>query len=76
MVIGLSGVQFAIGQVNKKIVRPSNGSPICLITSIITDRIGRNEVFLPIINHNYYNFFLDFSPLENKKYKKFREFSC
>ena len=24
----------------------------CLITSMITDRIGRNEVLLPI-NHNY-----------------------
>ena len=28
------------------------GSPICLITSIITDRIGRLEVLLPI-NHSY-----------------------
>ena len=27
------------------------GSPICLITSMITDRIGRHEVLLPI-NHN------------------------
>ena len=29
----------------------NNGSPICLITSMITDRIGRHEVLLPI-NHN------------------------
>ena len=28
------------------------GGPICLITSIITDRIGRLEVLLPI-NHSY-----------------------
>ena len=29
-----------------------SGSPICLITSMITDRIGRHEVLLPI-NHNF-----------------------
>ena len=28
-------------------------SPICLITSLITGRIGRHEVLLLIINHNY-----------------------
>ena len=28
------------------------GRPICLITSMITDRIGLNEVLLQI-NHNY-----------------------
>ena len=28
------------------------GSPICLITNIITDRIGRLKVLLPI-NHSY-----------------------
>ena len=27
-------------------------SPICLITSMITDRIGRHEVLL-LINHNF-----------------------
>ena len=32
--------------------RPRSGSPICLITSMITDRIGRHEVLLPI-NHVY-----------------------
>ena len=31
-----------------KIGRPRSGSPICLITSMITDRIGRHEVLLPI----------------------------
>ena len=30
--------------------RPHSGSPICLITSMITDRVGRHEVLLPI-NH-------------------------
>ena len=30
--------------------RPRSGSPICLITSMITDRIGCHEVLLPI-NH-------------------------
>ena len=35
-----------------KIGRPRSGSPICLITSMITDRIGRHEVLLPI-NHIY-----------------------
>ena len=35
-----------------KIVRPRRGSPICLITSMITDRIGRHEVLL-LINHNF-----------------------
>ena len=38
MVTGLSGVQL--------------GRPICLVTSMITDRIGRHEVLLPI-NHNF-----------------------
>ena len=28
--------------------RTAAGSPICLITSMITDRIGRHEVLLPI----------------------------
>ena len=36
-----------------KIGRPRSGSPICLITSVITDRIGRHEVLLPILNHNF-----------------------
>ena len=34
------------------IIRVINKSPICLITSTITDRIGRHEVLLPI-NHNF-----------------------
>ena len=30
----------------------AGGRPICLITTMITDQIGRHEVLLPI-NHNY-----------------------
>ena len=37
---------------NTRIERPRSGSPICLITSMITDRIGGHEVLLPI-NHSY-----------------------
>ena len=39
-------------RVINKIGRPRSGSLICLITSMITDRIGRHEVLLPI-NHNF-----------------------
>ena len=39
-------------RVINKIGRPRSGSPICLITSMITDRIGRHEILLPI-NHNF-----------------------
>ena len=34
------------------IIRVINKSPICLISSTITDRIGRHEVLLPV-NHNF-----------------------
>ena len=39
-------------RVINKIRRPRSGSPICLITSMITDQIGQHEVLLPI----YHNF--------------------
>ena len=39
-------------RVINKIGRPRSGSPICLITSMITDQIGRHEVLL-LINHNF-----------------------
>ena len=45
-------IRSVIVRVIDKIGRPRSESPICLITSIITDRIGRHEVLLPI-NHNY-----------------------
>ena len=47
-----SPIRSVIIRVISKIGRPRSGSPICLITSMITDRIGRHEVLLPI-NHNF-----------------------
>ena len=47
-----SPIRSVIIRVINKTGRPRSGSPICLITSMITDRIGRHEVLLPI-NHNY-----------------------
>ena len=46
-----SPIRSVIIRVINKIRRRRSGSPICLITSMITDRIGRHEVLLPI-NHN------------------------
>ena len=48
-----SPIRSVIIRVINKIGRPRSGSPICLITSMIADRIGRHEVLL-LINHNYY----------------------
>ena len=47
-----SPIRSVIIRVINKIERAPSGSPICLITSMITDRIGRHEVLLPI-NHNF-----------------------
>ena len=47
-----SPVRSVIIRVINKIGRPRSGSPFCIITSMITDRIGRHEVLLPI-NHNF-----------------------
>ena len=47
-----SPIRSVIIRVINKIGRPRSGSPICLITRMITDRIGRHEVLLPI-NHMY-----------------------
>ena len=47
-----SPIGSVIIRVINKIGRPRNGSLICLITSMITDRIGRHEVLLPI-NRNF-----------------------
>ena len=41
-----------IDQTMDKIGRTRSGSPICLITSMITERIGRHTVLLAI-NHIY-----------------------
>ena len=45
-------IRSVIIRVINNIGRPRSGNPICLITSMITDRIGRHEVLLPI-NHNF-----------------------
>ena len=45
-----SPIRSVIIRVINEIGRPRSGSPICLITRMITDRIGRHEVLLPI-NH-------------------------
>ena len=47
-----SPIRSVIIRVINNIGRPRSGNPICLITSMITDRIGRHEVLLPI-NHNF-----------------------
>ena len=47
-----SPIRSVIIRVINKIGRPRSGRPICLITSMITDRIGRHEVLLPI-NHDF-----------------------
>ena len=49
-----SPIRSVIIRVINKIGRQSSGSPICLITSMITDGIGLHEVLLPD-NHNHYN---------------------
>ena len=57
MVIGLSRVQFGLycnHTSDNKIGRPGSESDL-LITSMITDRIGRHEVLLSN-NHKNYNF--------------------
>ena len=47
-----SPIRSVIIRVINKIGRRRCRIPICLITSMITDRIGRDEVLLPI-NHNF-----------------------
>ena len=44
-----SQIRSVIIRVINKIGRPCSRSPICLITSTITDRNGRQEVLLPIV---------------------------
>ena len=47
-----SPIRSVIIRVINKIGRPRSGSPICLIMGMITNRIGRHKVLLPI-NHKY-----------------------
>ena len=44
-----SPIRSVIIQVINKIGRARSGSPICFITSMITDRIGRHEILLLIL---------------------------
>ena len=43
-----SPIRFVIIREINKVGRQRSGSPICFITSMITNRIGRHEVLLPI----------------------------
>ena len=67
-----SPIRSVIIQVINKIAQQQGGSPICLIVSKITDRIGWHKVLLPI-NHNY-DKICDFLGFFKTKHKKFREF--
>ena len=69
-----SPIWFLIIRVINKIGQPRHGSPICLITSMITDRIGRHEVLLQF-NHNFNKTSLWYIWLFLKsKLKKFQDF--
>ena len=58
-----------------KIRRPRRRSPICLITRrTITDRIGRQEVLLPI-NHNFNKIFDIQGSFFKSKQQKFQDFA-
>ena len=68
-----SPIRSVIIRVINKIGRPRSGSPICLITSMIRDRIGRHEVLLSV-NHNF-NKICDISgSFLKSKQKKFQFF--
>ena len=70
-----SPIRSVIIRVINKIGRPRSGSPICLITSMITDRIRRHEVLLPI--NNYFNKICDIiGNFFKSKHNKFRDFYC
>ena len=66
-----SPIRSVIIQVINKIAQQHGGSPICLIMSMITDRIERHENLLPI-NHNYIRIcdFLGFFKSKHKKFSK------
>ena len=69
-----SPIWSVIIRVINKIVRPHHGSSICLLTSMITDRIGWHKVLLEI-NHNFNKLSLWYARLFLKsKRKKFQDF--
>ena len=70
-----SPIRSVIIRVIKKIGRPRSGSPICLIKSMITDRIGRHEVLLPI-NHNFNKICDIIGYFFKSKHKKFEILFC
>ena len=65
-----SPIRPVIIRVINKIGRPRSGSLICIITSMITDRIGRHDVLLPI-NHNFIKICDIISYNFKSKHKKF-----
>ena len=70
-----SPIRSVIIRVINKIGRPHSGSPICLIMSMITDRIGRHEVLLPI-NHNFNKICVIIGYFLNQNTKKFEILLC
>ena len=60
-------------RVINKIGRPRRGSLICLITRMVTDRIGLYEVLLRI-NHNLTKFVIYNVLFFKSKHKKFQDF--
>ena len=70
-----SPIRSVIIRVINKIGRPRSGSPICLITSMITDRIGRHDVLLPI-NHNFNKICNIAGYFFESKHKKFDILFC
>ena len=70
-----SPIRSVIIRVINKIGRPRSGCPICLITSMITDRIGRHEVLLPI-NHNFNNMCDIIGYFFKSEHKKFEILLC
>ena len=70
-----SPIRPVIILVINKIGRPCSGSPICLITRMITDRIGRHKVLLPI-NHDFNKIYDILGSFFESKHKKFRDLLC
>ena len=67
-----SPIRPVIILVINKIGRPRSGSPICLITRMITDRIGRHKVLLPI-NHDFNKICDILGSFFESKHKKFQD---
>ena len=70
-----SPIQSVIIRLISKIGRPRSRSLICIITSMITDQIGRHNVLLPI-NHNFNKICDIISYNFKSKHKKFKILFC